>query len=209
MKFKNLIFDLDGTLWDSRKSIVVNWNLVLSEYNLLQTPIVEADMNKYMGLLIDDVLRDMYPDISDEILKKVIQDIKKIENKSLIENGGILYKGVDETLRSLKNGHNLFIVSNCQDGYIESFLKYFGFEELFSDYESYGKTGKPKSENIRLLMERNKLSIYDSVYIGDTETDYKAAASNNLEFIFCNYGFGYVDSDVHEISELAELSGYI
>lgn len=211
MKYKNLIFDLDGTLWDSRETIVDNWNQVLSKLKLINRPIVKTDMDKYMGLLIPDVLKDMFPGISVDLIHQIMNEIKENENRAILVHGGILYEGVDESLKNLGLDHKLFIVSNCQDGYIESFLKYFGFENLITDFESYGRTGKPKADNIKSVVERNHLNSIETIFIGDTMTDYKAASENGLDFIFCSYGFG--KNGTHDklltINKFNELFNYI
>ncbi|RQO33818.1 HAD family hydrolase [Chryseobacterium sp. KBW03] len=199
---KNLIFDLDGTLWDPRATIIKIWNKVLAGHQLIQRELKPEDMDQYMGLLAHDILKDMIPGISDLQAQELLSEIVAEENKVLRIQGGILYEEVEETLKSLANTHSLFIVSNCQDGYIESFLEYYQFSNLFVDFESHGRTKKPKSENIQLLMERNQLSTEDSVYIGDTQTDYDSAGSNRLPFIFCKYGFGKLNNSLYEPSVL-------
>ncbi|SDI85094.1 HAD family hydrolase [Chryseobacterium jejuense] len=205
MKYKNLIFDLDGTLWDSRATIIKIWNDVLNKHQLIQQELKADDMNQYMGLLAHDILKDMLPGVSDQQIQELLSEVVARENEVLGIQGGILYPGVEETLKSLVSTHNLFIVSNCQDGYIEAFLEYYQFSNLFVDFESHGRTQKPKAENIQLLMERNGLSIEDSVYIGDTQTDYDSASSNNLPFIFCEFGFGKLITE-HSVS-IPEFSG--
>ncbi|SMO67071.1 phosphoglycolate phosphatase [Chryseobacterium rhizoplanae] len=202
MNTKNLIFDLDGTLWDSRATIIKIWNEVLGRHQLIQRELKPEDMNQYMGLLAHDIVKDIIPGISDLQTQELLSEIVAEENKILHIQGGILYEGVEETLKSLANIHSLFIVSNCQDGYIESFLDYYQFNNLFVDFESHGRTQKPKSENIQLLMKRNQLSIEDSFYIGDTQTDYDSAVTNGLPFIFCKYGFGKLTDSLYEPSIL-------
>ncbi|WP_167025166.1 HAD family hydrolase [Chryseobacterium sp. Tr-659] len=211
MSTKNLIFDLDGTLWDSRATIINIWNKVLGKHQLIKKELKPEDMNQYMGLLAHDIIKDIIPGISDLQAQELLSEIVAEENKVLRIQGGILYEGVENTLRSLSNTHSLFIVSNCQKGYIESFLEYYQFNDLFVDFESHGRTQKPKSENIHLLMERNHLSIENSLYIGDTQTDYNAAISNNLPFVFCTYGFGKLTESEYQpsISKLSELTLYL
>jgi len=164
-------------------------------------------MNPYMGLLANDVLKDLFPGISDELINTVLKEILESESKSIRKYGGILYKDVDPILKELKKKYNLFIVSNCQDGYIEAFLDYFDFHYLFKDFESHGRTGKNKGENIKLVLERNQLLHRETVYVGDTETDYKSSKKNNLDFIFCEYGFGQIDinSTIKSIKQFNEL----
>lgn len=197
MKYKNIIFDLDGTLWDSTASIAENWNEVLARHNLLEKPLSASDMHPYMGLLIGDVLKIIFPEITEEFIQKIIAEIMDNEEKILSKNGGILYENVQETLEKLAVNHNLYIVSNALDGYIQAFIEYFNFNELFKDFESHGATGKNKAENIRLLMERNVLKSSETVYVGDTQTDYLSAKENNLDFIFCAYGFGQLNRDLN------------
>ncbi|WP_158521359.1 HAD family hydrolase [Chryseobacterium indologenes] len=211
MKTKNLIFDLDGTLWDSRATIIKIWNEVLGKHQLIKKALKPEDMDQYMGLLAHDIVKDIIPGISDLQTKEILSEIVAEENKTLHLQGGILYDGVENTLKNLANTYSLFIVSNCQDGYIESFLDYYQFNDLFVDFESHGRTQKPKSENIKLLMERNQLSTDDSVYIGDTQTDYDSADSNQLPFIFCKYGFGKLTDPLYEpeILTFSQLEFYI
>ena len=68
-----------------------------------------------------------------------------------------------ETVRELSRKYKLFIVSNCQSGYIEAFLKNTGLGEYFADYTCPGDTGKLKGENIRIIMERN--GIKEAIYV--------------------------------------------
>lgn len=205
MKYKNIIFDLDGTLWDSRASIIDNWNEVLGKKNYLQKPLREEDMNPYMGLLADDILRDLIPGISDDELQIIQHEIAVNENTILAQRGGILYPQVENTLKELAQNHSLFIVSNCQDGYIEAFLEFFGFAYLFQDFESHGRTGQNKAANIQNVLERNKLQKNESVYVGDTQTDYESAKANELDFIFCSFGFGQLKDSLN-ISKLQNFS---
>lgn len=200
MSYKNLIFDLDGTLWDPRATIIKIWNEVLTQRGLINRDLKPDDMDQYMGLLFNDILKDIIPGISDQQVQDILSEIVQKENKVLRSEGGILYEGVAETLRNMSKNHNLFIVSNCQDGYIEAFLEYYQLNDLFTDIESHGRTKKVKSENIKLLMERNQLSVENSVYIGDTQTDYDSASANGLPFIFCEYGFGKLNTNDYKPS---------
>ncbi|WP_376752442.1 HAD-IA family hydrolase [Rummeliibacillus suwonensis] len=77
------------------------------------------------------------------------------------------------SLYNLSKKYKLFIVSNCQQGYIEGFFQYHKLKNYFLDYEIPSRTGFAKGDNIKLIIERNKLS--KPVYVGDTEGDLKAS----------------------------------
>ena len=122
----------------------------------------------------------------------------------LAEYGGQLYGDVRTVMETLKeNNHRLFIVSNCQSGYIQAFLKYHQLGDLFEDYEMSGQTGLSKAENIRLIMERNH--VKSAVYVGDTEGDEKAAHSAGIPFIHAAYGFGKAKNPEGRIDSLEEM----
>ena len=74
------------------------------------------------------------------------------------------------------------------------------------DFECIGRTGKPKSENIRLIIERNGLKA--PVYVGDTQWDFDAATAAGVPFIFAAYGFGHVEN-TPRIAAPAELPALV
>ena len=102
-------------------------------------------------------------------------------------------------------GKRLFIVSNCQCGYIELFLEKNRLESLITDFECFGNTGMSKGENIRLLLERNGLKPQQTVYVGDTQGDYEATVEAGIPFILAAYGFGKVPQAKASIAHMEEL----
>ena len=97
----------------------------------------------------------------------------------------------------------LFIVSNCQDGYLQAFLNHHKLSSYFDDHEMSGRTGLTKGENIRIVMERNNLD--KAVYVGDTEGDFSAAKQAGILFICAQYGFGKAKNADYVINKLSEL----
>lgn len=114
-----------------------------------------------------------------------------------------LYPGVREGLKTLAQKYPLFIVSNCQEGYIENFLSRFSLESYFKDFESLGRTGATKAHNLKSIVERNQLR--KAVYVGDTEGDQRAAMEAKLPFWFVSYGFGQSSGSVLTFSSFDEL----
>ena len=106
-------------------------------------------------------------------------------------------------MTALAKKYPLFIVSNCLSGYIENFLDQHQLEHLFTDHECSGNTGRPKAENIGMIVDRNQLK--NPVYVGDTMGDFEAAKKNEIPFIYAEYGFGKVDSALYSINHFQQI----
>ena len=117
----------------------------------------------------------------------------------------MLYSDIRSTLDALISQCSFYIVSNCGTGYIEMFLKKYHLESYITDMECCGNTGKPKWENIRLLMERNQISSVDAAYVGDTAGDSNSAAKAGIPFIFASYGYGQVPEKKLTLRSFSEL----
>jgi phosphoglycolate phosphatase len=200
----SIIFDLDGTLWDSREAIAISWNQVFEGMEEGSIKITKDDLTAMMGLQIDEIGERLLPKITPERRKELLSECGVVENKYLIEHGGILYPNVEDVLENLSKKYKLYIVSNCQEGYIEAFLQYYGLERLILDFENPGRTGLLKGENIKLVMERNNLK--NPVYVGDTQKDKEAAELAGIPFVYATYGFGEVHKSDYTINSFKELT---
>lgn len=200
---KALIFDLDGTLWDSSESVCGSWNVVLGRYPDIDRRFTPADICGFMGKTLEQIFPLALPDTPDELRRKVLRECVSYELGYIAEHGGKLYPRLRETLEELRRDYTLIIVSNCQDGYIQCFLDFAGMRDLFDDFESAGGTGLCKGENIRLVIGRNQVD--SAVYIGDTQGDLDAADLAGVPFIRAAYGFGQMNREVPEIQAFCEL----
>lgn len=200
---KVVIFDLDGTLWDSSRSCAESWNVILGKYPDITSRITVDDMHSFMGKTLDVIAPMALPEIPDPRRWEIMTECVRYEQDYIAEHGGVLYPKLRETLERLREKYALMIVSNCQDGYIQCFLDFAGMRDLFDDFESAGKTGLSKGENIRLVIERN--SVDSAVYVGDTQGDLDSADFAGVPFIRAAYGFGKMNREVPEINSLPEL----
>lgn len=201
---KGIIFDVDGTLWDSSASVAEAWNAYLQKHTEYTHIRLTGDgIRRSMGLSLPEVADTVFSFAGIQERKALLEGCLACELSYLEAYGAVLYPGMADALRSLGRRYPLYIVSNCQDGYIELFLKVSGVKECIRDFESYGHTGLQKSANIRLLMERNGMD--DAVYVGDTQGDYESAQRAGISFVYAAYGFGRVQGDVPGISSIREL----
>lgn len=203
MKNKLILFDLDGTLWDSSAEVTEAWNLCIREQTDRPEQFTLADMHNFMGRTLEVIAAMMFPSLPESEQLRIIQMCIETEQEYLLSHPAALYPNEQQILTTLSEEYALGIVSNCQDGYIQLYLSQCGFPELFCDFECAGRTGRSKGENIRLVMERQ--NITDCIYVGDTQGDADAAKEAGVPFIHAAYGFGKVHACAAALQSLSEL----
>jgi phosphoglycolate phosphatase len=204
LKVDGLIFDLDGTLWDASESCVRAWNSVLQNKGITDFAVTQQYAHAFAGKLLDDIFAQYFTFLPEEEYQNMANAYAEQEKFHMKEYGGKLYPDVRGLLTELSERYRLFIVSNCLSGYIENFLEQHQLEHLFTDYECSGNTGRPKAENIGMIINRNQLKT--PVYIGDTIGDFEAAKKNNIPFIYAEYGFGRVEGHDCVANSFAEIT---
>ena len=198
-----IIFDVDGTLWDSTDEVAVSWNKALDEHSQLDTRLTGDMLKREFGKPLKDIMESLFPELDEEKQDELAKYLYLYENEWVETAPCIIYDKMPETIQKLSEKYKLFIVSNCQAGYIEAFLKNTGLGKYFSDYTCPGDTGKLKAENIRIIMERNQIET--AVYVGDTKGDAQACEKAGIEMIYAAYGFGDVPESYKEIRCFEEL----
>ena len=206
MRFDSIILDVDGTIWDTTPIVARAWNKVIDEL-FPQVPHVTADILKgQFGKTMDVIGRNLFGGLGPEEQKKLLDRCCIEEQLALEENvEDITYEGVVQTIRDLAGHVPLFIVSNCQAGYIELVIKKLGITDYITDFECFGNNGLTKDKNIRLVVERNGLKA--PVYVGDTQGDLEACKLAGVPFIWAEYGFGKVcEKDIAgKVNRFSEL----
>ena len=204
---QGIIFDMDGTLWDSADGVAKSWTQVIQNEYKKDMAVTEQDIKRVMGKTMDVIGDIFFPELTSAEQKSLVGKCGDWENEYLRRNGGKLYPELENTLKKLKEQYHLYIVSNCQSGYIEAFLDYYNFGQYFEDIECYGNTGLSKADNISMVIQRNHLD--QSFYVGDTAMDAEAAADAGIPFVHAAYGFGQVngaEAVIREFGELLQLS---
>lgn len=203
---KAILFDLDGTLWDSGDTVLPAWNRVLAEVQV-RPLLTKEELDSFMGLGPQDLADKFLPMLdSPEERLALFTRCFDAEVEAIRQNGARLYEGVLEMLTALKErGCFLAVVSNCKDGYIQAFLDYYDLHHLFPDFESAGATGLSKGENIALVLSRNGYATEEALYVGDTIWDMEASAKAGVDFLHAAYGFGSVPEGTPWVSSPREI----
>ena len=187
-----IIFDVDGTLWDSTPIVAEAWTQAVLECGIKDRIVTAGELKQLFGKTMSVIAASLFPEASKEVQETILE-----------KQQDICYPDVREVIKQLAKTYDLYIVSNCQCGYIEQFLRKTQLEAYIKDIECFGNTGKNKGENIRLLVKRNSLKA--PVYIGDTKGDCDASKEAGVPFIFASYGFGNVTEYAAKIGEMKDL----
>ena len=198
-----IIFDVDGTLWDSTEEVAIAWNQALRENTQIDLVLTPEILKKEFGKPMEVIIDDLFPGLPKEEQNRIEEYVISYENKRMEKASCILYDQMQETIKKLSKRYPLFIVSNCQSGYIEAFLKNTGLEDCIRDHLCPGDTGAFKADNIRIIMERNGLQ--SAVYVGDTQGDADACKEAGIPMIYAAYGFGQVECPQVAIQSMGEL----
>lgn len=203
-KFDSIIFDLDGTLWDSTGNVALAWEEARKQVDYVTEAITVERVKSITGMAYDVIFEVLLPDLDVDKRNYFKAICAQSEIHTLNAKGGDLYPGLEDTIKYLAGKYKLYIVSNCQSGYIETFLSHCPVAEYFSGHQCYGTKGQPKAENIKDIVNDHQLKA--PVYIGDTKGDRDSAIKAGVPFIFANYGFGKIDGgEIATISGLSDL----
>jgi len=216
MKYKCLIFDLDGTLLDSLQGILDAVNLSFKElgYNVHRT----YDEGKYFigSGALEFARRAMKgqnipPEKEKDIMDRFLVNYERIQHDCTRP-----FKGINEMLKGLQDkGAILCIASNKPQMLLEPVVAH-----LFPDIkfkmalgQRPNKPEKPDPFIIFEIMNGCKVEANDCLYIGDSEYDYQTAHNAGIDNVICRYGYGFYDKEwakkptylVDSVQELSEL----
>ena len=199
----SIIFDVDGTLWDSTESVAASWNKAIREHSSLNLTLEPVSLSRVFGKTMTEIADTLFPSLSADERMKLLEVCFDEENRYLEGQPGILYPDVARTLKKLASRYPLYIVSNCQCGYIEVMLRTTRLGPYIKDHLCFGETQVPKGETIRRLIVKNRLQ--SPVYVGDTQGDADSCKTAGIPFIFAEYGFGDVPDARMRIQTFSDL----
>ena len=203
-KFDALILDIDGTIWNTTGIVSMAWNKAIEMSGFDVNKVNAQILQKEFGKTMDTIASDLWPELDKSKRDILMSHCCSEEQIALKKNNlDICYPDVVETVKELSSSENIYVVSNCQNGYIELTLEKTGLSEFVKDFECFGRTGKGKAENLQLLVSRNHIN--QPVYVGDTQGDADACAQAGIPFVWASYGFGKVEKYFEKIDSFAEI----
>ncbi|MBU5480049.1 HAD family hydrolase [Blautia sp. MSJ-19] len=199
----SIIFDVDGTLWDSTEIVATAWTAYLQNEEHLDITLTSARLMTLFGQPLSDIARQIFPDFPESEQLRLIDGCCQAEHDALLKECAPLYEDLEKMLQIMSQKYPLYIVSNSQSGYIEVFLQTSGLGKYFKGHLCNGDTGLDKGSNIRRIADTYSLKA--PVYVGDTLGDYQACQKAGVPFILAEYGFGEVSDPDARISKPMDL----
>ena len=201
---KEIILDVDGTLWDTTEVVAKAWQKAVMEVGVESELITGDTLKREFGKTMDAIADSLFPRATQVEKQKIMDLCCAYEHEDLhATSENLLYPEVRETIIELSKSYKVYIVSNCQSGYIELFLEKNDLASYVQDIECFGNTGKNKGENLKLITARNHME--SPVYVGDTQGDFEATRAAQMPFVFASYGFGNPDGGEYVIKSFKDL----
>lgn len=199
-----IIFDLDGTLWDASEASAVGWNKALAQFG---HTVSASDIQSVSGKPLEECVRTLLPTASGALHTDALAMIDEYERSSIEEHGGRTYEGVAQGLAGLAEYYRLFLVSNCQQWYLECFWKHSKSQIFFAGWDCHGVSRQPKASMIKGTAGTHNLQR--AIYVGDTASDELAARVAEVDFGYAAYGFGKADAANIVFNSFSELVAWL
>ncbi|MFH1239177.1 MAG: HAD-IA family hydrolase [bacterium] len=183
-----IIFDLDGTLVDSRKDITKAVNFTLREAGLKEKSMQEV--SSFIGWGVKDLIAKSLGDGNSHLFDKSLAIFEKYYRKHATDNS-ILYPGAKEILEYFKDKRKV-IVTNRNQEFAVLALKNLGIYDYFNDIIGADNAGcvKPSACPLDNIIEKLKISKSRVIIIGDMVIDVLAGKSAGIFTCAVTYGLG-------------------
>lgn len=173
----SIIFDVDGTLWDSTDVVADAWNQIMEKETDMTPNLTGTVLKGLFGRLLPDIAAVIFHEYPKERQLELIEACCAKEHEALLATPAPVYPGLVDALSILSRHYPLYIVSNCQAGYIEVFLEATGLGHYFKGH----------------------------LCPGDTDGDYKATREAGIPFVHAAYGFGQTENPDYTITSPMDL----
>ncbi len=192
MKFVELIiFDLDGTLIDSRQDIANAVNFTLRKIGLAEKGLTE--ISSYIGMGVEDLIRKSIGDKQNTLLKKTVSIFERYYREHSADNS-TLYPGVKEILDFFKNKKKLIITNRNRESAILT-LKATGIYDYFEDIIGGDDTScmKPSPCSLDRFSQRLDINKERTIIVGDMDIDILTGKSAGIITCAVTYGIGKIE----------------
>lgn len=193
MKYKNILFDLDGTLTDSALGITKSVEYALNHFEIKVEDL--SELHNFIGPPLVDSFMEYYGFSEEQANHAVDKYRERFSTIGMFEN--IVYDGIPSMLEELKSqGKNLIVATSKPTIFTLEILKHFNLYDYFTVIcgSNLDGTCSKKSDIIKnALVESNIKDLSETIMVGDREHDIIGAQENKLQSIGVLYGYGSLE----------------
>lgn len=189
--FDLIVFDLDGTLFDTKRSILKSIKHMIETENLRE--LTDAEVESFLGPPLVSSIEKYFPELSAERKDEIITSYRDYYMNEAVYDTN-LYDGMyDNLVRLKKEGYKVALATYKVLSCVTPLFKKFNIIDYFDTLRgSVLGEDYTKSDIIKMAMDDTDVHNVDKIcMIGDTEHDFNAAIDCNISFIGMTYGFGY------------------
>lgn len=195
-KYKNILFDLDGTITDSFEGVANSFIYGLKAFG------VENVKKEELGFIMGPPLRDAYMNyfgFDEETAIAAVEKYRERYRTKFLEENRV-YDGIEKLLLDLCNrGYKLFLATSKPEVFATQILSHFGLDRYFTGIgaASLDKSRDNKESVLEYIFSEFKIEKEDSVLVGDRFYDLKGAEFVGIDAVGVLYGYG----DMEELSQ--------
>ena len=186
--YKNVLFDLDGTLTDPKEGISNGFIYALDKYNIKVSE--KEKLYSFIGPPLFDTFKTF--GFTDEVAIEAVAHFRKYYNEvGKLENE--VYENIHTMLETLKSrGFKLAVATSKPTVFSVEILKHFGLDKYFDFISGASFDGSlmHKGDIIKVALDTLELNPSETIMIGDRKHDILGAKEHNLDSVGVLYGFG-------------------
>jgi phosphoglycolate phosphatase len=209
VRYKNIIFDLDGTLIDSAPTILNTIDAVLADVGIQSFKKMDRSL---VGPPLKEIFKEILGENQVNRLDSLVDKFKEIYDTEEYKDTR-KFDGVESLLTNLSSmGCKLHIVTNKRSVPTNLLIQMYNWTSVFESVyslDSFGQHVENKQSLIGKMLKDQSVEVSEACYIGDSVDDGKAAKANNLDFIMVEWGYGKNECEYKSASNPGQLLNHI
>jgi phosphoglycolate phosphatase len=202
---KTIIYDFDGTLFDSYEGIKLSFEkTALEVYNKkINLP------KSIVGPKLIDIHNSIFTSKKYNNFEKFHQVFRNNYDKKYYKYGN-LYEGIFDMIHKMSElGHLQFIVSNKPQFILNKILNEIELSNFFVEVSGSGIKNSNKVTRLNSILNSYKIDFLDCIVVGDSMSDFEMALQNKCDFVYAKYGYGIINKPCLNVKSVNELNKFL